>query len=299
MRSKAALAGTARTVLWAAGILAAGVLLAGLAGRGLARALPAGGTAEPLPVYTSLSLAAEDEPMLPLWQRYDPEQTVAAEEGEMGTSLEGLDQYLFWPLGVYCLWEEPPQEPLPFEKLETEEGAGYYLLQYPLPGAVMLTDLSSGRMEERSGVRMDLAFGWNSADGYQISLRLDIPEEEEATADQLDLAVYLVRNQLCDFLAGRRETLLGIPREGLYSLTDGIPSELLDRLQERVEAGGEVNAEAELQQLCDAQMLDVQLIRLENEVLLTVTDRYGSGMLCLYCDARLRCVSGVALQLAW
>lgn len=298
MRNKAALSGNLRVVLWAALVVAAGALLAGLCGIGLARALPAGGTADPLPVYTSLSLAAEDEPLLPVWQRYDPEQVTDTEEEEVFIDLGWIYAYMFWPMGIYDSQEEVPQDPLAFKRLVTEDILAYYLLDYPLPDTLLLTNLYSGRMVEQTDVRMDLALGQDST-GTQISLRLRFPGEAAARASQLDQAVELVQNGLCEFLGGERNTLLGISAEGWYFLTEGTPFELLDRLQNRPlsEMPADTSLDVRLQQLCDELMLDAQIIRLENEVLLTLTDRYGSGMLCIYYDARLCCVSGVAIQM--
>ncbi len=299
MEKQLALSGHLRVALWAAAIAASGALLAGLGGGALARALPAGGGADPLPVYTSLSLAAEDEPVLPIWQRYDPEQTVVPPDGAPGVSLDRVYEYLFLPLGIYGVWEGDDPGPLPFSLLSGESGAAYYLKDYALPGALMFTNLYSGRTMEQTGVTMDLAAGSDLA-GMQLSMRLNLPDEPEARAAQLDQAVEMVQNDLAQFLAGWQDTLLGIPSDSWYSLTDGVGTELVMRLQNRPWQDPYVLPEGEalLRQLCDDLMLDAQIIRLENEVLLTITDRYGGGMLCLYYDARLCCVSGVAVQLA-
>lgn len=298
MRNKAALSGNLRVVLWATVIAAAGSLLAGLCGIGLARALPAGGGTAPLPVYTSLSLAAEDEPLLPVWQRYDSEQVTETGAGETYMDLAWIYDSMFRPMGIYDAQVETPEGPLAFQMLAAEDMFAYYLPDYPLPGTLMLTNLYSGRMVEQIGVRMDLAFGQDST-GMQISLRLRFPDEAAARDSQLDQAAELVQSWLSGFLGGTRDTLLGISAEGWYSLTEGASFGLLERLQERPipELSLDPSPDARLQQLCDERMLDAQIIRLENEVLLTLTDRYGSGMLCLYYDARLCCVSGVAIQM--
>lgn len=297
LRKADTLPGNARTVLWAAIITAAGALLAWLCGGALARALPAGGTASPLPVYTSLSLAAEDEPLLPIWQRYDPEQTVDATAEELGINTEQFYEFILWPLTIYGDWEIAPDQPLQFESLVTEDSTGCYLLDHPLSGTLLLTNLYSGRMMEESNTRLDMAMGQDSS-GYQVSIRLSFPDQPAATDSQLDQAVNMVRSYLCGFLAGRQDTLLGIPLESWYTLAEGTPCELLDRLQNRPWQGsGYTDAEVELQQLCEEMMLDAQIVQLENEVLMTLTDRYGTGMLCVYYDARLCCVSGAAMQL--
>lgn len=298
MRKADTLPGNLRVVLWAAVIVAAGALLAGLCGGALARALPAGGGAAPLPVYTSLSLAAEDEPLLPIWQRYDPEQTTPVADQELGTSLSQTYECLLWPLGIYGLdYEELPE--LTFEQLLTDDCSACYLRGYTMPGTLMLTNLYSGRMMEQTGAQLDLAFGADLNAGYQMSLRLSFPDVAAASATQLSQAVDLVQRDLCSFLAGHKDTLLGVTPEGWYSLSEGFYSELLERLVARafLQRDLELTDEAWLQRLCDELLLDVQIIQLENEVLLTLTDRNGTGMLCLYYDARLCCVSGAALQL--
>lgn len=299
MRKTDTLACHLRVALWAAAIAAAGALLAGLCGLGLARALPAGGAAEPLPVYTSLSLAAEDEPLLPIWQRYDPEQTDLPGADEPGTDLARLYACILWPMGAYSAQLEAANDLLPFERLAGDDILAYYLPDYPLPGSLLLTDLASGRMVEKTGVQMDLAFGYTGA-GVQLALRLAFPGEGEADPARLEQTAQLVQSELCAFLAGQQNALLGILPEGWYSFSENTASPLLERLELRDTAGLalDANPEIRLQQLCDALMLDAQIIRLENEVLLTLTDRYGGGMLCVYCDARLQCVSGVAVQLA-
>lgn len=309
MRSKAGLTSAARMALWAGAVLAAGALLAGLTGSVLARVLPAGGTADPLPVYTSLSLAAEDEPLLPVWQRYDPERVQAVTAEEIGTSLSRIYEYLLLPIGICSPEDLAREDPPAFEQLADDSGAACYLRQYPLPVTLLLTDLYSARMMEQTGALLDLAIGWDNT-GYQVSVRLTFPEEPAATAGQLDQAVELVQNDLCAFLSGYQEMLLGIPVESWYSLADGVPSALLDRLQGRLweqqidlavgdgnDTAWETDPAVRLQQLSDDWMLDVQIVRLEDEVLLTLTDQLGEGMLCIYYDARLCCVSGAAIQL--
>lgn len=298
MRGKAGLSGHLRVVLWAAVIAVSGALLAGLGGGALARALPAGGTADPLPVYTSLSLAAEDEPVLPIWQRYDPAQVVDPPDGEPGMSLADAYEFLFWPLGIHGVWEGSVTDPLPFRMLAGDSSRAYYLKDYALPDTLMLTNLYSGRMMEQTGVTMDLAVG-SDPSGLQMSVRMTFPDQPAANGTQMDQAVQLVQEELTRFLAGWQDTLLGVTAESWYSLTDG-GCELVDRLQGRPYQDVDTLPEGEsrLQQLCDEWMLDAQIIRLENEVLLTLTDRSGGGMLCLYYNARLCCVSGAAAQLA-
>ena len=293
------LSGHLRVALWAAAIAALGALLAGLGGGALARALPAGGSADPLPVYTSLSLAAEDEPVLPIWQRYDPDQVIDPPDGEPGLSLIDAYEFLFWPLGIHGVWDEGGDiDPLPFRMLTGDSGTAYYLKDYALPGTLMLTNLYSGRMMEQTGVTMDLVLG-SDLNGLQMSMRMTFPDQPAANGTQMDQAVQLVQEELTRFLAGWQDTLLGVTAESWYPLTDG-GHELVDRLQNRPfqDVYTLPEGESRLQQLCDEWMLDAQIIRLENEVLLTLTDRYGNGMLCLYYNARLCCVSGAAAQLA-
>lgn len=298
MEKQRALSGHLRVALWAAVIAASGALLAGLGGGALARALPAGGAADPLPVYTSLSLAAEDEPVLPIWQRYDPDQLVDSADGEPGLSLSGVYAFLFDLLGIYGVWEGDDTGPLPFGILAGDGGVAYYLKDYAVPGALQFTNLYSGRTMEQTGVTLDLAIG-DDLSGMQLSARLYIPDQPAAHRTQLDQAVQMVQEDLTRFLAGWQDTLLGIPPESWYTLTDGVGAELAFRLQDRPyqDPYALPEGESRLQLLCDELMLDAQIIRLDNEVLLTLTDRYSGSMVCVYYDARLCCVSGVAIQL--
>lgn len=288
-----------RTGLWAACIVAAGALLAGLGGRALAGALPAGGAAETLPVYTSLNLVAEDEPVPAIWQRYDPDEMLdlltadASQPGMQLTDLLPLDTDALWAEERLCLpvfLYDPPQGQavqLPWQTPAADPGSAWYLYQYELAGRVRPIDQVTGELHDPGRVLADLAVGNGTAARYFF------PDLPAAQPGQFDEARELVQQRLLEFLRGDSELLLGIP---LYEASNGMTAWMEARSWMTEILFPDASVAEQLQQISDALWIDLQTIQLDNELLVVIGERGSGGMVCLYYDVRLRCVTGLVME---
>lgn len=291
-------AGIARTGLWAVSIVAAGALLAGLGGWALAGALPAAGGAEALPVYTSLNLVAEDEPVPAIWQRYDPDEMLdraaaAAQPGMPLADPPAPDTDAFWAEERLCLsgmLYDPSQGQaveLPWQTPASNPGSAWYLYQYELPGTLRLIDQVTGALHDPGRVLADLAIGSGSAARYYFP---DLPPAEPA---QFDEARELVQQRLLELLRGDNNLLLGIP---FYEVSNGMTTWMDARAWVAEIIPADAAPTEQLQQISDALWMDLQTIQLDNELLVVLGERGSGGMICLYYDVRLRCVTGLVVE---
>lgn len=282
--------GMARTGLWAAAILAAGALACGLGGRALAGTLPMAAQAEPLPVYTSLDLAAEDEPLPAVWRDYDPDELTDLAGNGLPADWYGLHEMLVCRTGL--LWWDNGEDPLvPWQTLASAPGTAAYLIQYPLPDGATVVDASRNEVTACGAATLDVGLRADC-----VSVRVSFPDLPAATAEEFELTQTLAQQALLDLFRGRTDHFMGA------QVVDG---QAQDWLAERLLYSGEWELVAEAPEgtledsalaVCEAAGIDLQFIRLENELLVVLSDRSGGGLCGFYCDARLHSATGFIRQ---
>ena len=296
-------AGALRTGMWTAAIVAVGALVCGLGGGALALSLPAAGSAQALPVYTSLNLVAEDEPVATVWQDFDPEGMVnlssfALEEqmslrmGWLPTGLYSLFDQQIYSMGLF--WTGGPLDmKLPWQTPAADPGSAFYLYQVALSEGLAGIDQTTFEMVTCSPSVLDV--------GVQdrcVSVRLSFPDLADADPAQFDAALTQIQQNLLDLLSGRTASLMGADL-GCLAANTWLEERVIflpsDEWLAAVDTQ-EGTPEERLLTLCDAAFIDLQTIRLDNELLVILSDQGGSGMLGLYFDVRLRCVTGYVMQ---
>ena len=297
-------AGALRTGMWTAAIVAVGALVCGLGGGALALSLPAAGSAQALPVYTSLNLVAEDEPVATVWQDFDPEGMVNlssfALEEQMSLGMDWL------PTGLYSLFDQHIYSvglfwaggtldmELPWKTPATDPGSAFYLYQVALPEGLAGVDQLTFEMVTCGPSVLDVGLRDDC-----ISVRLSFPELEDASPARFEEVQTRLQEDLMLLLTGRSTSLMGADLGTLAGgtwLEERVMFRPSDEWLAAVDAQ-EGTAEDRLMALCEALMIDLQTIRLDNELLVILSDQVGSGMLGLYCDVRLRCVTGYVMQM--
>ena len=297
-------AGALRTGMWTAAIVAVGALVCGLGGGALALSLPAAGSAQALPVYTSLNLVAEDEPVATVWQDFDPEGMVNlssfALEEQMSLGMDWL------PTGLYSLFDQHIYSvglfwaggtldmELPWQTPAADPGSAFYLYQVALPDGLTCIDQGVNELVTCGSSMLDMGL----QDGC-ISVRYSFPDLEKADPARFEETQALVQERLLDLFYGRSTALMGADIQSLSAntwLEERISFYSMDEWLDAVDPQ-EGTAEDRLMALCEALMIDLQTIRLDNELLVILSDQVGSGMLGLYCDVRLRCVTGYVMQM--
>lgn len=297
-------AGALRTGMWTAAIVAVGALVCGLGGGALALSLPSAGSAQALPVYTSLNLVAEDEPVATVWQDFDPEGMVNlssfALEEQMSLGMDWL------PTGLYSLFDQHIYSvglfwaggtldmELPWKTPATDPGSAFYLYQVALPEGLAGVDQLTFEMVTCGPSVLDVGLRDDC-----ISVRLSFPELEDASPARFEEVQTRLQKDLMLLLTGRSTSLMGADIQSLSAntwLEERISFYPMDEWLDAVDPQ-EGTAEDRLMALCEALMIDLQTIRLDNELLVILSDQVGSGMLGLYCDVRLRCVTGYVMQM--
>lgn len=296
-------AGALRTGMWTAAIVAVGALVCGLGGGALALSLPAAGSAQALPVYTSLNLVAEDEPVATVWQDFDPEDVISLSSFTVNDQIS-LDPTGL-PVSLYAALEQPsylglfwsgdfPDQELPWKTPTTDPGSAFYLYQVALPDGLTCIDQGVNELVTCGSSMLDMGL----QDGC-ISVRYSFPDLEKADPARFEETQALVQERLLDLFYGRSTALMGADMQSLSANTwmeERISFYPMDEWLAAVDPQ-EGTAEDRLMALCEALMIDLQTIRLDNELLVILSDQVGSGMLGLYCDVRLRCVTGYVMQM--
>lgn len=296
-------AGALRTGMWTATIVAVGALVCGLGGGALALSLPSAGSAQALPVYTSLNLVAEDEPVATVWQDFDPEDVISLSsftvDDQISLDLTGL------PVSLYAALEQPsylglfwsgdfPDQELPWKTPATDPGSAFYLYQVALPEGLAGVDQLTFEMVTCGPSVLDVGLRDDC-----ISVQLSFPELEDASPARFEEVQTRLQEDLMLLLTGRSTSLMGADLGTLAAdtwLDERVMFRPSDEWLDAVDPQ-EGTAEDRLMALCEALMIDLQTIRLDSELLVILSDQVGSGMLGLYCDVRLRCVTGYVMQM--
>lgn len=288
----------ARAGLWAAAILAVGALACGLGGGALAAVLPAAGQAAPLPVYTSLSLATEDEPLPPVWRDYDPDDLIDLtalppedQDPWVAAGLPGdwygLCQTLLFQTGLLW-WDDAGDPAVPWQTMASAPGQAAYLVQFPVPDGATVVDASHNEVTPCGAARLDVGL----REGC-VSVRFSFPDLPAATAEDFAVTQALAQQCLLDLFRGYTDHFMGAQTMGwLAERTAVQPGEEWQAAVDAMEGTLEDKALA----VCEAVAVDLQTIRLENELLVVLSDRNDGGMCSFYCDVRLHSVTGYIWQ---
>lgn len=296
-------AGALRTGMWTATIVAVGALVCGLGGGALALSLPAAGSAQALPVYTSLNLVAEDEPVATVWQDFDPEDVISLSSftvnDQIPLDLTGL------PVSLYAALEQPsylglfwsgdfPDQELPWKTPTTDPGSAFYLYQVALPEGLAGVDQLTFEMVTCGPSVLDVGLRDDC-----ISVRLSFPELEDASPARFEEVQTRLQEDLILLLTGRSTSLMGADLGTLAGgtwLEERVMFRPSDEWLAAVDAQ-EGTLEDRLMGLCESTFIDLQTIRLDNELLVLLSDRNGGGMVGVYCDVRLCCATGYVMQM--
>ena len=218
--------------------------------------------------------------------RFDELELYNKDDGTLDTDALWAEERLCLPVFLY----DPPQGQavqLPWQTPAADPGSAWYLYQYELAGRVRPIDQVTGELHDPGRVLADLAVGNGTAARYFF------PDLPAAQPGQFDEARELVQQRLLEFLRGDSELLLGIP---LYEASNGMTAWMEARSWMTEILFPDASVAEQLQQISDALWIDLQTIQLDNELLVVVGERGSGGMVCLYYDVRLRCVTGLVME---